>query len=674
MKRAILSLALLCALAAPVWARTAVIVDRQRDLTNPSTSDYSPGDANSWRDQATQHVVGFLSRYGAQFEVYGIDQVKTTWAQTGLIYGIQYDAVIWAPFTYQTTALNAHAACYPCSLTLTDRPPSVPQLFIGGTYNESAFSPSVSCSTGFLSAGADPGGQGPYHGSGSVNLIGTTLKWRKFYNQSPPLKTIPAGGFRVISGANESADQYLGPDRDSTFMVGFASQTIYGNAASFIDTTGRVFLAEVTEKQARTISGTTYSPIVFCQWAAGVITEMGGPVSAGAHINGDPFPIYLAIAHLDSLSGFKVLGTTRPEPVRFAVQLDGLCARNGAATGLGFAPNESTTVYASLDSLSALRVPIAVGVNVDSARTYLRDVNRAKSMTTSRFTPWSRTGIDSTANSGAATSLTSVDIVGRYRLRGFVRPDGSAAADTSLRNNVRWALWRVDSIFGGHSRVGMFPDEDWSPKNMTLNSGERDSLVYALRLGGLSGVSVNIESDSLNTTGSANPVGLSADPQFVSVLYGDRSAFGFIGYTRLPGAGSPAAFANNGEGGAPGGSTTMDSYALKRMWMSQYEGRWRSPQKATLKRHASDWTEISYDQPTEATVSDIASEERPVNILRISMSNLGAGTTSTALNPNRPGFYAVKYLRNMCYALNTVAGRNLAIIVYPDDLGPGDLH
>jgi hypothetical protein len=106
--------------------------------------------------------------------------------------------------------------------------------------------------------------------------------------------------------------------------------------------------------------------------------------------------------------------------------------------------------------------------------------------------------------------------------------------------------------------------------------------------------------------------------------------------------------------------------------MSQYTGRWEPPYKRTLLRPLGE-TQLTNDYDLQGLVSPLAVKERPVNILRVSFSELGSGDTGTTA-PNRPGWYAIKWLANMVDALNAVNGRKLAVIVYPEAIGPGDLR
>lgn len=316
-----------------------------------------------------------------------------------------------------------------------------------------------------------------------------------------------------------------------------------------------------------------------------------------------------------------------------------------------------------------------------------------------KFTPWIRSGIDSTAPQepeggeveGAGGGLSTIqfltkDIFGRYRNRQFVRPIGVALADSDLRNLSYWARWRIDSIFGPgrFDGMAMAPDDDWSPKNVVNGSSSLDSLIYALALAGYRGISVNIESDTLNTAASENPVGLSMSPRFVSNLYGDRTGFGFVGYTRLNNTGTQSAFR---PAGGHSDILTM-AVCIRRLWMSAYAGYWDFPDKEPYTRNGrlQDYTtpaltypyaDIGLDEPGAVSVkgptSPKADIRQPVNILRLSMAGLGAGVTGAGA-PTRPSYYAAKSLTNMVRTLNYLAGRPIAQIVYPQDLGPNDLR
>lgn len=681
MKRALLLFALL---SVPVAAdaKVAIVRVRQANWTQSSATYVTKHtDLPTWNDWTVAHVVGFMNRYGrtlgTDYDIYRSEQVKlsrcsagggTACAAAGSINGIDYDAVIWV-LSGLTLSTQGVANCAPCSLTLVARLPTVPQLFIHDGQGEGPSGVATTCSLGFV-AQLDPASQGPSFGDGVLFIPGQDYKFHRAWDVGSMASATPySHGFRTILGFNNATTLV---DRDSVEGVTFTLDR-YGVTLGAYDTTKAVG-AHVMAKLNQNKSGAAQN--IFVHWATSAPTRMAGPASSTEEhpmASGDPFPIYFGLAYLDSLTNHAVLGTDDPEPVKFAVQVEGLAARSSASNDGGMLASDSTVVYAGLDSLRVLDFPLVFGVNADSAGTYQRDINLATALRRARFTPWIRTGVDTavlTAANGGASYLHVVDMLGRYRNRTFYRPHTATAGDTSLRNLAQWAKWRVDSIVGGQrlSSVIMAPADDWSPKNITEQNGNVDSLAIGLAAAGFTGISFNVEADTINKTVPTNPVGVRIEPQFRRDHNG--RPFGFLAYTRMGNRGS----------GLPWIAGASDDqnhlgHNIRRLWMSAYTGSWNEPIKPLFPRSGglTDWAEPHAHLFAYATISPYAVIQRPVNILRLSMAGLGSGSTGTSA-PTRPDWYAAKTLVNQVRALNHIAGRTLAQIVYPEQIGPQDLH
>lgn len=625
------------------FARTVVIVDRPTSATS-ATSAYSINLARNSGDLARSYVTGMLDRLNpGSYDVIAIDGVKTEWARTGLINGTQYDAVIWAGYQQVVPASNPHALCYPCSLTLAARAPTVPQLFVESGTGENNFVNSTSCSTGFTGESSDPGGQGPHHDAMVVMLNGTPLRWRAPWLTASRNATQPAGSMRPILKASEARTDAATPpvDRDSVLSDADV-HALYGQSTDYYGFAGIRYMDHVSGAK----------PIIFARWGQTALTMLGGSADPDdQHNNGTPLTIWACMALLDSASGGAVFGDS-PRSIRLGIQISGLAARGSS---IGILPHDTTAVFASLDSIGALRVPVAFGVNIDSAQTYLRDVRKAASISFARFTPENRSGTYTGAATGTASRMLPRDLWGAQRTRQFVGPVNTTAADTSLKALAIASFWRIDSIFGEGRRSGMAmpPAGDWSPSGMTDQAAtNRDSLVLAAYQGGFSGISFNIESDTLTTS-----IGFRQGQGMASAA--GVGAFTFAAYPGTLAGGTSQVYNN------AGGEVYVHDY-VTRVLRGSVMSFWKQPQRRDLYLAG----EV-FDGTTELLVSSNAQINRPCNIARISMCELGTGSYSSS--PARPGFYVIKYLKHYTDAVNMLAGRNIFQIVYPEQLTGADL-
>lgn len=678
MKRALFLLALVL-LPQVAEAKIAVVRPRSRSETSLTQGSYLTqlGDYAFFNNFAMAHVTGFMNRYGRKlgtdYDIYTPEQVQTSLAGQGLIRGKQYTAVVWAGEESYNAAQNPHAGCYPCSLTLVAYAPSVPQLFIGNGEQENLFFQSTGCSLR-VHAALDPDSQGPDYGTGVVySPTDPSVRWHRAWDVGQMLHaTLPDGGVRYIMGVNWNRDAKV--NRDTTTGVDFAIQNWSISAGA--DTTGGFIAWHILARLNQHKHGMAQT--IFVHYGTSQATRIAGSGAAGneeEHLIYDPFPVYASLAYLDSLVGGDLIGAS-PTPVRFAIQIEGVASRGPATSDGGLLAADSTVAYASLDSLNRLGVPVAFGVNIDSVCCYPRDLIVAKTVRNARFTFFGRDCIADTstsANGGRADSLTQRDVWGRFRMRPY-SIYANATVDTTLRKLIAVQNDRLRVLVGDRiSSVAMFPDEDWSPKNITYRQGSFDSVVFNARAAGMTAFAINVEADTLNTTGSTNPVGLRADPMFRKDIIGGSGYLGLIGYTRING--------NKGAGTAAWQSTghaVEGGMALRKLWMSAYTGMWLSPVKVGTERTGtySDWSApfAKFIGPGgEAWVSPLANTNRPVNILRASMAGMCSGTADRT-GPTRPAYWTIKSLVHQVGAINALAGRNIAQIVYPDDLQPTDLR
>ena len=645
----------------------------------------------------------------------GEDASNTKFIQDGWYQGTQYSEVVWLA-SPQTNVGNM-VGCAPCSLTAIGdgaaiKMPSVPQLFIAPPAGESQFNPpSASCSTGFNNETYDPDLQGPGYATtrfkvegtpyvwGAPNGIATSVpQWRgavggtaeSTFTGATPL----SGGYRIIIGGHASAYEKMDTktgtagcvDRDSLVgpynWMSYAYSKIGARYNTYFPTPdsayGMKFSVNYNESKAYTPWGTSpYAPIAYCDPGTTTMLDVGGnafTVTGPQHrVRISPELVFASLAWLDSLTGHDVLGVRPKGQIRLAVQIDGGWERNNwrVPSSGGIDPVDTTGVLqASIDSLKALGIPIAVMVNCDSLNQYPND----KSW-------WARNpnfvyevyDAISTASAPASYALYKNQLAGFY-----------ASMDSCFGRS------RVDRVFTGYE------GDDWTPADIQPQSAAKwDSLMWAYSSLGITGVSNDAEADSEATASVAR-----GWPGPQTALYSTLLPGRYITKLCFPGYSNRGALEQHGRvfysstmdttATSTGAGTIQYRYAKQRLQqdstltMAYVE---RSTFGALLPFWQQDYdannvfrvggdtgTNGWYGEPAlTGQVSQKANTHTGCNLVRITASSLGAGQFGTG-SPARPGFYQIKYLVNIARAINTLAGRQLIVFVRPDQLNAKDIQ
>lgn len=689
------ALAALCLLASIADARVAVVTRRLANETSVTT--LLRADSQTSRQRAMLYVTSFLNAYGASYDVVDAGRVQTSRIKDGFITGFNgdtaYSGVIWVGGSSGGT--NPTAGCFPCSLTVGSNAgamlPTKPQLFIPSELAENSFGLAASCSTGAGGDCYDPNSQGPGYEGQRVWmpgysqysfgwLVGSQLAATKNDKDGAAsirggIRTLLGGGssnLYAISGSGYTAREAKSRPawRDSLYGA-----TADATAGGFGGTTqGPTYGYYLLERLNRYGSATTYAanpfaPTMQAQWISTATPTHGGDGNNDLRPTGNPYPIWVGIAHMDSLANGWILGrgpTVGLQARNVAIQVSGGLSRGAWNLPGGLRPSDPNFAK-GVDSLASLGVPFVVGIKplADTIATYASDLATWQRAPLVKFAVETGGGISGSDEAGikAATIVKPVDMLGRLRSRIFY---GDLAADTTIYEMLVAARNRLDSLVTSSKRDGVLiaGNDDWSPYNWPYPSNSRDSLACAASRAGFLGVTNNAEDDSLDAATPSNPYGMNADQMAVPSGNGDKFIF-----STFPGCYQKGAVAGVGE-------ASVDS-----MWAQVYAHRhmrglflpaWNMDAKRTWVNNDVGMATAWIAEPISSYSSVKACNNTGTNIVRITASSLGYGGNGPTAD--MPGFYQVKYFVNMCKVLNIAAGRTLVKFVYPGDLTPEDLR
>lgn len=547
-------------------------------------------------------IINVMDRWCQPYDIVPPGVAKTEFCRTGVVthlfgssgaYTTSYAAVIhcdWGRITYTNSG-----GYNPDSLTLSSKSLLVPQLFF---IPDADFATSTTCSLGQLNAVGSAGAYGQWGQSRYLN--GTDLRYRAFTDEGEVLITasIPGGGLRIIIGAryNKGAvntvfqntncvdcDSLLGP---TGFVSGTDTATVWVSRKSHLANS---------------------QPIIACSPGHFIGTGMDGVAFLSA------------LAHLDSLTGGGVFDAGKL-PIKVGIQVRGGWRRNARHISGGIFAADSTTLKACMDSLATLRVPFAVGINMDSLNSYASDRSW-----------WER----------AAPYV-------HYSPEAIPGATASAAANELLRTFAD-----VDSAFGKSrtDHVLISPGFDWIPSNMTrADMSKADSMISYLADAGVSGVVTNgLWTGSRPDDSSQATLSPVASRHYVR--YG-RSAGNYLPNLVV------ASYADSGSARWDHGLNLASRISL-----AAPDRLWRSILASTGRPYAgAAW---------QATGSDSLGYVMPINarILTLHASDFGSGILSdAATRPSIPGWWQAKYLANGATIINQLANRTIIKLCYPDEV------
>ena len=514
------------------------------------------------------------------------------------------------------------------SLTLSARSPTVPHLWLG---NQGAF-----VRDSYDSLGVSGIDNTTTAGGMAIRIpeSGVVFSTNMTEGAEMTASEIPPGGVRKFLSRTLNRRGYYN-------AAATAMPCVDCDSANIISANATIDTVLIWSKRNAHVAGA--KPIIGC-----IPSDFAGGDTEYA-----PEIVMMAMAILDSASGGAVFGT-HPRTIDWGLQIRGGASRMTHASSGGFPPQDTATVYASIDSIASLNFPFVLAANPCSLQAYARDMRVWARAQRIHYTPYITNGVIDTAAAGNQVASYNVpaDPFGRYRLRAAYGDGTWANKDTSLAALLGRAKAKMDSAYGASrvDRVLCAPWDDWSPKN-TPSMG-LDSLWGGFRSAGFVGVVANQRSRFSNPTaqgGGANPTGWWPQQRWEVTALINSGRFKVLATPGWMDSGS-ARFDNGA------GSTGLYPYPT----FDRYEMFWRGLlMGATMPQRGSSQYHRKLADSTDGRVS----------IYTIHVGDLGKGV-HTSGRATRPGWWQVKYLVNATRTINKFAGRELVRIRYPEEINP----
>lgn len=415
---------------------------------------------------------------------------------------------------------------------------------------------------------------------------------------------------------------------------------------------------------------------------------------------GDYTVLLYALAHFDSVSaqyqsdGKGLVFKNLRRPFRIAPVVYGLGTRNLRRFSRGILPSDTSTAYATMDSIRAMGMKITYAVDPDSAATYLRDIYKARENGAARFTPQSwttfgQTGLDST-NIGVNASIAHpVDVFGHFRNRAFYGDSTThyvAGSDSSITQQLLWQRTLLATYVGQQrlSTCAVAPFDDYSPLTMAITGAKgsaayADSLILALQRAHythlLSNVRYRTGDPNYHPAGSlplTNPWGwfMQQGPRY-NPLTGQR--FMIVGHNAEPllqGERQQITWADSSAAGSVYNTfqmpRTVGGVLFQRVPgdIDQYQepnnANWTAP-VADANWYTDGWTGTRIDAEEWNTKPQHAS------VMALSFASISGDPNS----PARSGYWKLKWLNSWIRTVNSAVGTEHAPIIvwaYPEEI------
>lgn len=698
-RRAVVSVALLAAMATTCYAKVLVVVNAE-----PDDTAYPEG-YRGMQNRMNMAILSTLDQFGVDYKVVPASSAKTEFLRTGQMvwnFGTaaavaeQFDGVIslspGAKTASERPFPRSYTGCYPCSLTLggATKAPLVPQLWLFGAMNGASNSGGQVGGTRFVnSGGAAPCStgvsMGPLAGAGDY---GAAMPAGSL-GANPVLRYSPVTGTTWFSNANSNGYYpYAGTTGGVRSLLKNYQMYHYGryrftgiesNNPDSLDTGAG---ADTTVMWERLFKGLyaganntlPIKPIVFANvMGASPCYDSLGAVMPCEY---DPQITLLALARLDSLTNGGVFKRVK----KAAIVISGAFERTIRRLPGGANNQDSTVIKATLDSLATLGVPLTVGVNADSIASYPNELAWWKKLPSAKFSPYTTYGVNDTTKGGNWSSSRIVDLFGRYRLRALAGDSTFhyvAGADSSVLYGLVTLRSRLKDAGLPLSGTVIAPLDDWSPKNLLYKDTPSDSLALVFRRAGFSAALVDVQRPEGSVFRISGNKDLVRGYQGMQRAYRNRltgDEFKFIGHTGYNITGSsiqyfpaptdsaavPIGFVFGGSGPS---TPTASLQMLGRFWSGFLNDVWRDvdwfPREGIPDRAG--YLDVRYSS------ADVFNDCRRASVLKLHVSDLGGIPNGP---PARPGYWAIKSLVNQFRAVNAWANRKVLILTYPEDCEP----
>lgn len=404
----------------------------------------------------------------------------------------------------------------------------------------------------------------------------------------------------------------------------------------------------------------------------------------------DPMAMLMALAHFDSLTGGAVFDRGKL-PIRVSLGIYGGFSRSDRRNFGGVDSRDTTALIATLDSVKTLGyLPAVLLANVDSVGTYPSELAWWARWPGLKYTPCSRTGLDTTVAVASRAGL-SVDVFGRWRKRIAVGDGTDTSSVSTLLTN---ALARCDSIFGkaNVSRTIWPPDGDWSPINaVRRNTGDaapmpRDSILLAIYTARGRGIVHDCQNSASEANSqfspTANPRGYMRGQGVMRFRF---DTLGTSGYRDMPAPGysGHGLFAGRCQMNSgcqwgltcdttqykPYGPFVGDgAYTPFVAWQHEISRLTLGALAPPIDVQMQDWRGLTVTtQEDDVTVpkADALFGVRPSNVILISANDLAGSDRGVT---TRNGWWTIKSLKNQFDMVNKLAGFTVIKFDYPENI------
>jgi hypothetical protein len=638
-------------LAVPVAADARVIVTWDR-IASPTFA------ANHEAELQAQlrAVTGILKAKGADYVVVPPTLMKTLYARTSTVpmpNGDLITASATIHLMFNGLATTQYANYRPDSLTLAAGAPTTPQLLLlsasGRDESTTLFGDAAADTLGVKSgsAGFPLGGTAPacHEGECTQYMLGRPGAWLLNLYQYSAIRntTSPAGGLRVLLGIGQNAvyrHEHENGWRAPAWPDSFARNATGDTMSVWVLPMAHVAGAE---------------PIVCAITTAAALLDSSEALYLQEH-GVDWVALGVAMQTLDSLSGGAVFGDGPPVKVGF-VALGGGTQSDRRHPGGLFHP-DSATFKASVDSLD---VPLTVAADPESLTA--QEVAWWKRHNQVRFTPWVRTGLDTTAAGlGNASVALPVDVWGRWRLRAVLGDGSCTGADTSFACLYRAVRAQLQAKVGAGylSALAVAPDDDWTPKNVSRSSNAKvDSILRRIKALGYK--ALLIDGQRLDNTLLEHPIGYGNQQRGGSGIHPAllaHSGYSIVGSSKFYGFTTDSAGNICSPGPCPRQNVAV--YETSRWWHGLF------PDGACDPEFMNPNIFTGNDIGVWINISDRLYGPRPARVLVVSMQGLGGDPTA----PTRPAWWAIKSFVNAARAINASGRKPLIDIGWAEDATP----
>lgn len=682
--RRLLAFAFACSLVATAaQARTLVIIPRPSSLEVSTDADASYPSASSM-SRNLSILTNLITRTGGEVGFAYETDVKTEWARNGYVvrggvfsgsganapgYVDQYDAVVF----FGPVGGSGTARCRPDSMSRYTKYPKVPFAWIGHSTDIAGVG-SMNVFTGQAPTPIDTCGVSTgsaFYSYNGVKMPGRNIEWTTHaYTQAFGVAQAPNSRTVIAPVLLSRANGYL--DAESGTNCTWCNHSRGDNTLDSAYVIKKLW-TDIADSKPFVIG-------IINQFTTGDSTSITVPTEGELTIG------LSILAVLDSASGGRVFGG---KPVIMAPVMDKGLHRGQRRGPNGIFAADTAGHYAIVDSVKANGIPLTVAfdTDLDTLAAYSRDLIKYAQAPSIRFTPQLWTGVMDTTSNGyrakgaQASKYRPVDVFGRWRNRAAMGAYSSDVADTSIFSLLKSVRVRGDSILAAYnvsgsriSRILLAPDDDWSPLLLRRSACMcpcPDSVLYAIKQAGFDGVIVDVQDAETDvnrggTYANTNPRGwFGKEMSYRSRLLSEFKLLGHAGY---PWMGGRAQFSTMSDSIAPFDSLNIGIQYMEmaRAWYAAFLQQDRSYDVWPYYGDNSVVTRPYWNNNHFHYADMLYGLRGRAHIIRFSASDFSGAPAAPTAN----GFHVLKSIQQACLGINTLAGRTVVRLGYPDEVEP----